>query len=229
MLFRSVAEHLRTLKKYAINYLKRLIKNHQKTYPRLTRVTTFSVLQLRQLTANELQIKIDRDAGYLGSDIKGEPFMQCSSLDKLLIVWADGRYRMLPPPDKLFIDQNMLLCRLFDRDASMLCVYTEKTHGFTYIKRFTFGGCIQNKDYRLCPEGGKILLLQEGVPETLYVKYKPAKSQRIHQQIFTPSEVAIKGVSARGIQMTSKDIDKLATEKPRWWQDDDDAPKGLLV
>ena len=225
----EVAEHLRTLKKYAVNYIKRLIKLHQKDYPRLTRATTFDAIELRSLTATELQIKIDREAGYLGHDIKGEPFMQCSSLDKLLIVWSDGRYRMMPPPDKFFIDKNMHLCRLFDRDAEMLCVYTEKQHGFTYIKRFTFGGCIQNKDYRLCPEGAKILLLQEGVPETLYVKYKPAKSQRIHQQIFVPSEVAVKGVSARGNQMTSKDIEKLAAEKPRWWQDDEDAPKGMLV
>ncbi|MCL1888188.1 MAG: DNA topoisomerase IV subunit A, partial [Kiritimatiellaeota bacterium] len=95
-------------------------------------------------------------------------------------------------------------------------------------KRFTFGGCFQNKDYRLCPEGSKILLLQEGVPEALYVKYKPAKSQRINQQVFNPSEVIVKGVSARGIQMTSKDIERLAVEKPRWWQDGEDAPKGML-
>ncbi|MCL1888465.1 MAG: DNA topoisomerase IV subunit A [Kiritimatiellaeota bacterium] len=224
----EVAGHLRTLKKYAVNYLKRLIKQHEKNNPRLTRVTTFDAIELRSLTATELQIKIDRDAGFLGHDIKGEPFMQCSSLDKLLIVWADGRYRMLPPPDKFFVDKTMHLCRLFDRDAQMLCVYTEKAHGFTYIKRFTFGGCIQNKDYRLCPEGSKLLLLQEGLPEALYVKYKPAKSQRIHQQIFVPSEVAVKGVSARGIQMTSKDIEKLAAEKPRWWQDGEESPKGLL-
>ncbi len=225
----DVAEHLRTLKKYAVNYLKRLIKLYQKTYPRLTQITTFGTLELRKLTATEIQLKIDRDAGYLGYDVKGDPLMQCSSLDKLLIVWSDGRYRMLPPPDKLFIDKNMHLCQLFDRDAPMLCVYTEKSYGFTYIKRFTFGGCIQNKDYRLCPEGAKILLLQTGLPDALYVKYKPAKSQRIHQQIFTPSELTIKGVSARGIQMTSKDIDKIATDKPRWWQDDADAPKGMLV
>ena len=224
----EVAGHLRALKKYAIAYLKRLVKQHEKTYPRLTRATTFDTLELRTLTATELQIKVDRDAGYLGHDIKGEPLLQCSSLDKLLVLWSDGRYRMMPPPDKFFIDQNMLLCRLFDRDAQMLCVYTEKAHGFTHIKRFTFGGCFQNKDYRLCPEGSKILLFQEGVPEALYVKYKPAKSQRIHQQIFVPSEVMVKGVSARGVQMTSKDIEKIAVEKPRWWQDGEESPKGLL-
>ena len=224
----EVSGHLRSLKKYAVAYLKRLIKTHEKTYPRLTRATTFAAIELRQLTATELQLKIDREAGYLGHEVKGEAFMQCSSLDKILVVWSDGRYRMLPPPDKLFIDQNMLLCRLFARDAQFFCVYSEKARGDTYIKRFSFGGCIQNKEYRLCPEGGKILLLQEGLPETLYVKYKPAKSQRINQQMFTPSEVMVKGVSARGIRMSTKEIERIAVEKPRWWQDGEDAPKGLL-
>lgn len=225
----QVAEHLRTLKKYATAYLKRLIKQYQKTFPRLTRVDTFGTIELRNLTSKEMQVKRDVEGGYIGHAIKGDLLLECSSLDKLLVLWDDGRYKMIPPPDKFFVDKNLLLCQRYDREKEMLCIYTEKTYGFTYIKRFTFGGAIQNKDYRLCPEGSKILLLQEGAPETLYVKYKPAKSQRIHQQLFAPRDIAVKGVASRGIQMTSKAIDRIATDKPRWWQDDADAPKGLLV
>ena len=79
------------------------------------------------------------------------------------------------------------------------------------------------------PEGSKIILLEEGVPDAVFVKYKPAKSQRIHQQMFTPAEVLVKGVKARGIQMTSKDIARITTKKPSWWDDNDTPPKGVLT
>ena len=69
----------------------------------------------------------------------------------------------------------------------MTCVYTEPHFDISYIKRFTFGGAIQNKDYRLSPEKSVVQLLEEGTPETIYLKYKPSKGQKIHQQVFTPS------------------------------------------
>jgi topoisomerase-4 subunit A len=226
----EVEENLKGLRGFAVRYLKQLIKNYKERYPRLTMLATFGEIEMRTLTATELTLRIDRENGYIGHDIRtGEPLFQCSSLDKLIICWDDGRYKVIPPPDKFFIDKNMLYCAIFDRDRQMTCVYTQKEYGFTYLKRFTFGGAIQNKEYRLAPEGSKVLLLVEGAPETIYVKYRPAKSQRIHQQTFTPAEAMVKGVSARGIQMTSKAISSVGVTKPRGWEDDAESPKGVLV
>ena len=134
---------------------------------------------------------------------------------------ADGRYKVVPQPDRLFVDKDLLLTCVFNRDRQYTVVYTEKSYGFTYLKRFAFGGTIMNRDYNLLPETGEIQLIVEGTPERLYVKYKPAKGQRIHQQLFKPSDVAVKGVKARGNQMTAKPIQRLVAgteaERPRWW------------
>ena len=108
-------------------------------------------------------------------------------------------------------------------------IYSCAEYGFTYLKRFTFGGVILNKDYLCTPERSKVLHIQEGSPDLVYIKYRPAKGQRIHQQIFTPTDVAVKGVKARGIQMTSKKISAIATSKPRWWKDDDKTPRGIML
>jgi topoisomerase-4 subunit A len=227
----EVAKNLKSLRSYATRYLKGLIKKYSKFYPRLTKVaqSPFAQIEVRALTASELTIKIDRQNGYIGTDIRnGEDLFTCSSLDKIVVVWKDGRYRMMPPPDKFFVDNNHIYCALFDRDKLFTAVYTEPDYGFTYIKRFAFGGAIQNKDYRLAPEKSEVLLLEEETPEAVFVKYKPAKSQRIHQQMFTPSEVLIKGVTARGIQMTAKDIARISTKKPSWWNDTDESVKGVL-
>jgi hypothetical protein len=97
------------------------------------------------------------------------------------------------------------------------------------MKRFTFGGAILNRDYRLAPEGAKVLLLQEGTPDSVFVKYKPSKGQRIHQQEFHPGDMPVKGVKARGNQMTAKKIARIATTQPRWWKSADATPKGRLI
>ncbi|HRR32553.1 MAG TPA: DNA topoisomerase IV subunit A [Kiritimatiellia bacterium] len=229
----EVAENIKGLRGYAVRYLKNLVKKYRPLYPRLTQIaeSPFGQIEVRALTATELSLKIDRENGYIGTDIRnGEELFKCSSLDKIIVVWNDGRYKMMPPPDKFFVDKKgATYCQVFDRDKAFTCVYTEPHYGFTYIKRFAFGGAIQNKEYRLAPEGSKILLFEEDVPDAIYVKYKPAKSQRIHQQMFTPSDVLVKGVAAKGIQMTSKDIAKIATKKPGWWDDNETPPKGVLT
>lgn len=226
----EVEANLKSLRSYAVKYLKRLIKEYQDRYPRITGIATFGEIEMRSLTATELTMRIDRENGYIGHDIRtGETLFQCSSLDKLIICWDDGRYKVIPPPDKFFVDKNMIYCAIFDRDRQMTCVYTHREYGFSYLKRFSFGGAIQNKEYRLAPENSDVQLLVEGTPETVYLKYKPAKNQRIHQQLFTPSEVLVKGVSARGIQMTSKGIARIETQKPKWWEDGEETPKGVLL
>ena len=86
-----------------------------------------------------------------------------------------------------------------------------------------------NKDYQCAPEGSEVVFMQEGTPETVYIKYKPAKGQRIHQQSFHPGDIPVKGAKARGNQMTAKAIARIAAEKPRWWSTGKDAPRGRMI
>ena len=112
--------------------------------------------------------------------------------------------------------------------------------GFAYIKRFTFGGMINNKDYRLAPEKSKVLYFAAGCPEQFYVKFKPAKNQKIHQMLFEPLEMVDKGgeqrpvvelrsASARGIQLTTKPIARISPNKGPWWDEGEVATKGVLL
>ena len=226
-----VAHNLAHLKDYATRYLEGLLKTYGAAYPRLTKVAgrSFKEIDTHALTATELSIHSDEDSHYVGSDVRGGvELFKCSSQDKLLFVWKDGRYKMMPPPDKLFVDKDLLSVSLYSRDKEFTCVYEEPEYGFSYIKRFTFGGMIQNKEYRLAPEKSKVRFFAEGCPDTLYVKYAPAKNQRIHQQSFTPKEVTVRGASARGIQMTTKTIARCESAKGSWWDENEEPSKGVL-
>jgi topoisomerase-4 subunit A len=224
----EVEKNLAGLNGYAIRYVKALIKKYKADYPRRTEVSTFKEIVVRELTASELTMNHDPDIQFIGSNVKsGELVMKCSSLDKLMFIWNDGRYQMMPPPEKLFVDDNFHSCSLFDRAREMTCVYTHQKA--TYIKRFKFGGTIMNRDYQLAPEGSKILWLQEGCPGEIYLRYRPAKGQRIHQQFFKTEGLLIKGAKARGNRLTTKSVQYIDIKPGRWWRDDEDTPQGVLL
>ncbi len=228
---KSVKGNLAQLRRYAIRYLTNLINQYKKLYPRLTKINQagFAEVEVRKLTATELSVKLDRENGYIGTEIKGEEIFKCSSKDKIIVVWEDGSYKMIPPPDKFFVDQSFIYCQKFSKDREFTAVFKEPDFGIVYIKRFAFGGAIQNKDYRLAPEKSKVLLFQEGAPEQIFVKYKPSKGQKIHQQVFTVADVKVRGVGARGIQMTTKAISRIVTRLPSWWEPDARGSKGHLT
>lgn len=232
----SVKDNLAHLRAFTVKYLKGLISQYRKKYPRCTQIAegAFQQADVRKLTASELTVRIDRENHYIGTDVRGgDELFKCSSLDEILCVWKDGRFKKIQPPDKFFVDKDILAIFLFqqekDRDKEFSCAYEEPLYGFAYVKRFTFGGLIRNKEYRLAPPKSKVLYFSPGCPERLYVKFKPAKGQKIHQQMFDPKEIAVRGSSARGIQMTTKPIARCSSTKGSWWDDSETSSKGVLL
>lgn len=223
----EVEKNLGRLVPYAIAYLKNLHKTYAPQFPRRTKVARFDEIEVRELTAEELTMKLDKETGYFGFGVDGDEQFKCSSLDRVIFFWADGRYKMMPPPEKLFVDKNLLYAALYDRDKVMTIVY--RSHGISYLKRFAVGGAIMNKDYLCTPEQSKILLFSDEQPDTIYVVYEQAKGQRIHQQTFTTAEIAVKGAKTLGVQMTVKEIKNLGISKPRNWDDSDSGPKGATI
>src|ERR1700736_5887371 len=113
---KEMERRLKRLTDFAIQYLQQLINKYSKQYKRKTQLTTAEEIDVRELTANELSITFDQEKGFLGYQVKGEPAFRCSPLDRLLLVWDNGRYQMIAPPDKLFVDKNLIYFNIFDRE-----------------------------------------------------------------------------------------------------------------
>ncbi len=251
----EVRDNLAHLRAFVVKYLKGLIKEYAKKYPRCTKVATgaFKAVDVRAITATELTVRWDKENGYVGSGLRGgDELFKCSSLDELILVWKDGRFKKVQPEDKIFVDKDLLLVLRYNQEKerdtrNFTCIYEEGGYGFSYIKRFTFGGLIRNKEYRLAPEKpkSKIVLLTEGCGENLYIKYKPVKGQKIHQQLFRPMDlvdrvnretgktekkpvVEIRTAGAKGKQLTTKGIARASFAKGSWWDDSEPLSKGVL-
>ena len=201
---KEVEQHLKKLTKYAIDYLQQLIDKYSKQYKRKTHFTTAEEIDVRELTANELAIAYDRERGFLGYQIKVEPAFRCSPLDRLILVWENGRYQMIAPPDKLFVDQNLAYFAIFDREKVFTLVYS--TPQATFLKRFAFGGAIMNRDYHCAQENAKIRLLTDRPVNEIRLKYRHAKGARSDEQSFSVGDFAIRGPKTLGNQVTKRTV-----------------------
>ena len=223
-------KNLKGLTRYAIGYLKNLLKTYGKQYPRLTQTATFEDADARQVAVRNLAIAYDPVKGYLGYGVKGEglePAFRASELDRVLTVAADGRYKVIPPPEKLFVDRDLHHYALFGRDLMYTLVYS--TPSATYVKRFTFGGAILNKDYQCVPPKTKIHLLTAEPAERVYIKYKPFKPGKRgglgksgstpDEQIVELSDLPVQTPKQLGTLLSHRAVDWLKTTRPRGWNE----------
>ena len=232
-------KNLKGLTRHAIAYLKNLLKTYGKQYPRLTRTGTFEEADARAVAVKNLAIAYDPVKGYLGYGVKGEglePAFRCSELDRVLTVMTDGHYKVIPPPEKLFVDRDLYQFELFARDQIYTLVYS--TPSATYLKRFTFGGTILNKEYACVPPKGKLLLLTTEVLERVYIKYKPFKpgkrggqgkgGNQPDEQIVELADLPVQTPKQLGTLLSHKAVDWLKTTKPRGWSEAGGPPMGPL-
>jgi topoisomerase IV subunit A len=212
---------------YAIRYLRSIIRKYGPEYPRRTRLATFSEISERELTANELTIGYDREKGYLGHKVSGDALIACSPLDRLLLVWKDGKCKVVAPPEKLFVDTSLIYCALLDRERVMTAVY--ELDFFVYYKKFKMGGLVTNRESRFAPKGANVRIFADDNPAALYVRYAADARIKIRQQKFAVERQPVRGRDAKGLVLTANQIDYIGSEKAADWDDDLTGPPGKFI
>ena len=209
---------------YAIRYLRGLLRKYADDYPRRTRTSAFGEISERELTAEELTVGYDREKGYLGYKVTGETLALCSPLDRLLLVWRDGRCKVTAPPDKLFVDASLIYCAILDREQTMAIVY--EADFFSYYKKFRIGNLAVGRESRIAPKGANIRFLSVDDPKELFVRYVADEKTRIRQQRFSVGKQPLDERTAKGRILTANKIEYVGGEKAEDWDDILDGPPG---
>lgn len=217
--------HLKNVPKYAIAHLEGLVAKYGPTYPRRTKSSHYDEVDAREVAFKSFKVAYDRESGYIGHKVSGEEFkFDCTRFDKLLLVFKDGHYRVVELPERMFVGPDLIFAALPERDRVMTLAYSNREA--TWLKRFTFGGSILNKEYECVPPKSKILYFAPDTPEQLYIRYKPAPYQKINQQTCKPADIEVKGPKTRGRQLSIKEVGAIDSKPPRGW--DADAPTTKL-
>jgi topoisomerase-4 subunit A len=212
----ETAKHLRNVTKYAIHHLEGLLARYGPVYPRLTKSSRYDEVDAREVAFKAFKVAYDRESGYIGCKVSGEEFKsECTKFDKLLLVFRDGHYKVTDLPEKMFVGPDLVYSAVPDRERVMTLAYTNRDA--TWLKRFTFGGTILNKDYFCIPPKSKILFFEPDTPRELFIRYKAAPYQKINQQTCQPADVEVKGPKTRGRQISIKEVAAINSKPPRGW------------
>ena len=84
--------------------------------------------------------------------------------DRLLLIFQDGMYKVIPVTDKLFVGHELAWVGAVTEGLIFNILYRDGQENLTYAKRFTTPKFILDKEYRLFPEDkrSRILLLLMG-------------------------------------------------------------------
>ena len=219
-------KNLKNLTKYVIAHLERLLENYGPLYPRLTRSSRYDEVDAKEVAFKSFKVAYDPESGYVGYKVSGEEFrVDCTKFDKLILVFKDGHYKVIELPEKLFVGPDLVYCGLPERDRVFTLVYTNRDA--TYLKRFTFGGTILNREYFCIPEKSRILFFEPDTPAQIFIRYKAAPYQKVNQQTCAPGDIEVKSAKTLGRQLSIKEVAAVNSKPPRGW--DPEAPTTKLA
>jgi topoisomerase-4 subunit A len=209
-------QRLKNVTRHAIAHLEGLLARYGPLYPRLTKSSRYDEVDAREVAFKAFKAAYDRESGYIGHKVSGEEFKcDCTKFDKLLMVFRDGHYKVMELPEKMFVGPDLVYAAVPERERVMTLAYTNREA--TYLKRFTFGGTILNKEYCCIPPRSKILFFEPETPAELFIRYKPAPYQKINQQTCKPGDLEVKGPKTRGRQISIKEVGAIGSKPPRGW------------
>ena len=225
----EVAKKLRNMTRTAIQWLQGLIERYGDQFPRRTRITSFQEIDKKAVARPILKLSYDPESGFFGSQVRGDQFtLQVSEYDLVLGIADDGGYRVMTPPEKQLFTGRLLYCDVFDpeKGAEFTVVYRDAKR-IPFAKRVRIERFIRNKEYALIKDkAGKIDLLLPGAPGgKAWLKFAPAKRQRVKETTFDLGSLELTSVTARGVRVAPKPVSQV-----KWLQDASEpppsAPKG---
>ena len=207
---RQVNAKLKNLTKTTIAWLTGLVEKYKDQYPRRTEIETFHTVDKVAVAKANIRMSYDRDAGYFGSSVRGSEFvMNVTEYDKILVVTADGTYRVMAPTEKAWMPGPILHASIWDgqKGADFVLVYLDAERA-AWGKRVRIERFITNKTYPLVKEGsvGIEFLSEKKNPGMLRLNMVPARRQKVKAVMVDLGKVPACGLAARGTKLTGKPV-----------------------
>mgnify|MGYP002688702062 FL=1 len=85
-------------------------------FPRLTTLRSFDSIEATKVAEANRRLYWDRDGGFIGTSLKDNEFLfPCSDIDDILVIYRDGKYKIVRVADKLFIDRKVIYIGLYKK------------------------------------------------------------------------------------------------------------------
>lgn len=235
---KQVKHDLDNLVDYTVAYYESLQKKYGKGRERKTEIKQFEVIEAKQVVIANTKLYINREEGFIGTALKKDELaFECSDLDDIIAITRRGILKVVKVAEKTFIGKEILHVAIFqknDERTTYNLIYADGKEGMSYAKRFNVTGVTRDKEYDLTKgnDKSKVLYLTvnpNGEAEVVKILLTPGCSARIKEFDFYFEELAIKGRSSMGNQVTKypirsvkfKEAGKasLSTARKLWFDD----------
>ena len=229
--------HLEHLNDYTIAWYQGLKKKYSAGKERKTEIRQFDTIELARVVINNEKLYVNRVEGFAGYGLKKDEFVsECSDIDDIIVIRADGSMLVTKISDKAFVGKEILHIGVFSKNddrTTYNMVYQDGKTGPYYVKRFSISGVIRDKEYDLTKgsKGSRVIYLSanpNGESETLQIFLKPRPKLKKTSFDFDFATLAIKGRGAGGNILSKIPIRRiLLKEKGQstlsarqiWWDD----------
>lgn len=218
-------EHLDNIIGYTIDWYLRLKEKYGHAYPRRTQVRNFDSIEAANVAEATEKLYINRDEGFIGTGLKRDDNTEfvcnCSDIDDVIIVYKDGRYKIVKVADKLFVDKGVLYINVFKRNdtRTIYNIIYQLGKGGTYMmKRCAITGLTRDKEYNLIPgdpvpAGSRIVWFTanpNGEAEVVKVVLKPKRGLKKLQLDVNFADIKPKGRAAMGNIVTRNEVQRFS-------------------
>ena len=217
----SIEKSLKDMVAYTISYLDRLLEKYGPLYPRQTEIRTFSEVSVRKVAPANLLVSYNRESGFMGHQIKNEEESQdqaiaCSEYDRLLLLFSNGVYKVIPVTDKLFVGHELQWFGKVEKDLIFNVLYRDGQENIVYAKRFKTPSFILEKEYRIFAEHkrSKILLLTFGQGKSAHISLMSSPRAKSNVLDVYFDDYLVKNPSARGKRISTRVVRKIAEGAP---------------
>lgn len=212
----KVEKDLKSIKKVAIRYLQGLIKKYGKEYPRRTEIQKIEQVDTRAMETKQVLVGFDPASGFIGTKVESKHLLECTNFDKLLVIFKDGSYQVINVPEKQYMHHDggkVVYLGVADKKTIVSVAYHDpKTH-YAYAKRFIVEKFILEKSYRYLDEGMVLDYISTEPHNKIELQLIPKPRQTVSKIQFTLEDVAVKGVTAKGVRMTPREVKKIVLLK----------------
>jgi len=212
---KQVKYDLNNLVDFAVAYYENLLKKYGKGRERKTEIKQFEIIEARNVAIANTKIYVNREEGFIGTSLKKDEYLfECSDLDDIIVFAKRGIMKIVKVQDKTFIGKDILHVAVFqknDERTTYNMIYTDGKGGMSYAKRFNVTGVTRDKEYDLTrgDERSKVHYLSvnlNGEAEIVKIVLNPSSSAHKKEFDFAFEEMAIKGRSSMGNQVTKYPI-----------------------
>ena len=209
---------------YTINYYLRIKEKYGEDRGRKTEIRNFDNISAQAVVANNEKLYVNSAEGFVctAEGLKREKNKEaytfvsdCSDLDDIIVFHENGTYMVTKIQSKLFVGANVIHVAVFrknDDRTTYNVVYRDGKPGNPfYVKRFAVTGVTRDKEYDLTQGKADSRVVYftanpNGEAEVIKVQLRPAPKLKKTTFDYDFAQLAVKGRSARGNQLTKYPI-----------------------